>query len=534
MVRGFTGRLAAYAVLAATMGGAAAMAQAPKNGGVLRIYQRDNPASASIHEEATYSTNVPFMSLFNNLVMFRQDVPQNDASSIVGDLAASWAWSADNLSLTFKLRDGVKWHDGKPFSAADVKCTFDMVREKATEKFRKNPRKLWYQNVADITTSGANEVTFLLERPQPSLLSMLASGYSPVYPCHANAAQQRTKPIGTGPFKLVEFKQSELIRVVRNPDYWKPGLPHLDGIDFPVITNRSTAVLAFVAGRIDMTSPNEITVPLLRDIKSQVPNAVCHFGPMNVSQNLIVNREKPPFDNPDIRRAMALSIDRKAFVDILFEGQADTGGSMLPAPSGVWGMPDAMIKDMTGYNPDVAKNRAEGRAIMEKLGYSANNRLKVRVSTRNIPAYRDPAVILIDHLKEIHVEGELDPVETSLWFSKVARKDYSVGLNLTGNAVDDPDQTFYENYACKSERNYSEYCNPDLEKLFEKQSQETDVEKRKKQVWEIDQRIQNDVARPIILHMRGGTCWTPDLKGYTPMVNSSYNGYRFEDLWLNR
>ncbi len=534
MVRGFTGRFAAYAVLAATMGGAAAMAQAPKNGGVLRIYQRDNPASASIHEEATYSTNVPFMSLFNNLVMFRQDVPQNDVSSIVGDLATSWSWSADNLSLTFKLRDGVKWHDGKPFSAADVKCTFDMVRDKSTEKFRKNPRKLWYQNVADITTSGANEVTFRLERPQPSLLSMLASGYSPVYPCHATAAQQRTKPIGTGPFKLVEFKQNELIRVVRNPDYWKPGLPHLDGIDFPVITNRSTAMLAFMAGRIDMTSPNEITVPLLRDIKSQVPNAVCQFGPMNVGQNLIVNREKPPFDNPDIRRAMALSIDRKAFVDILFEGQADIGGSMLPAPEGVWGMPDAMIKEMTGYNPDIAKNRAEGRAIMEKLGYSASNRLKVRVSTRNIPAYRDPAVILIDHLKEIHVEGELDPVETSLWFSKVARKDYSVGLNLTGNAVDDPDQTFYENYACKSERNYSEYCNPELEKLFDKQSQETDVEKRKKLVWEIDQRIQNDVARPIILHMRGGTCWTPDLKGYTPMVNSSYNGYRFEDLWLNR
>jgi peptide/nickel transport system substrate-binding protein len=533
-IRGPLGRLAAYAVLAATMGGAAALAQTPKNGGVLRIYQRDNPASASIHEEATYSTNVPFMSLFNNLVMFRQDVPQNDASSIVGDLATSWSWSADNLSLTFKLRDGVKWHDGKPFSAADVKCTFDMVREKSAEKFRKNPRKLWYQNVADITTSGANEVTFRLERPQPSLLSMLASGYSPVYPCHANAAQQRTKPIGTGPFKLVEFKQNELIRVVRNPDYWKPGLPHLDGIDFPVITNRSTAMLAFMAGRIDMTSPNEITVPLLRDIKSQVPNAVCHFGPMNVSQNLIVNREKPPFDNPDIRRAMALSIDRKAFVDILFEGQADIGGSMLPAAEGVWGMPDAMIKEMTGYNPDVAKNRAEGRAIMEKLGYNANNRLKVRVSTRNIPAYRDPAVILIDHLKEIHVEGELDPVETSLWFSKVARKDYAVGLNLTGNAVDDPDQTFYENYACKSERNYSEYCNPELEKLFDKQSQETDVEKRKKLVWEIDQRIQNDVARPIILHMRGGTCWTPDLKGYTPMVNSSYNGYRFEDLWLSR
>ena len=125
-------------------------------------------------------------------------------------------------------------------------------------------------------------------------------------------------------------------------------------------------------------------------------------------------------------------------------------------------------------------------------------------------------------------------METSLWFSKVARKDYAVGLNLTGNAVDDPDQTFYENYACKSERNYSEYCNPELEKAFDAQSSEIDVEKRKKMVWAIDQQIQNDVARPIIYHIRAGTCWQPNLQGFTPMVNSGYNGYRFEDIWLKK
>ena len=512
----------------------AASAQQPKSGGVMRIYQRDNPASASIHEEATFSTNIPFMSVFNNLVIYNQHVPQNSDASIVPELATSWAWSPDNLRLTFKLRDGVKWHDGKPFTAADVKCTFDLIQERGTEKLRKNPRKLWYQNVAEVSTNGANEVTFRLNRPQPSLLSLLASGYTPMYPCHASPAQQRTKPIGTGPFKFVEFKQNELIRLVKNPDYWKPGRPYLDAIELPIVTNRATAILAFMAGRFDMTFPTEVTVPLLRDIKEQMPDAICHFGPINVSQNLIVNREKAPFDNADIRRAMALAIDRKAFVDIMFEGQADIGGSMLPAPEGVWGMPEPTIRQMLGYNPDIEKNRADARAIMENLGYGPDNMLKVKVSTRNIPAYRDPAVILIDHLRTIHIEGELEPVDTSLWFSKVARKDYAVGLNLTGNAVDDPDQTFYENYACRSERNYSEYCNPALEKLFDQQSAEIDKEKRRKLVWEIDQQIQNDVARPIILHIRGGTCWSPAVRGFTPMVNSSYNGYRFEDLWLNR
>ena len=529
-------RLAAIfaAPLAALMLAGAAGAQTPKSGGTLRIQQRDSPASASIHEEATFSTNMPFMGVYNNLVIYKQDVPQNNPETIEPELATSWAWSPDNLRLTFKLREGVKWHDGKPFTAKDVVCTFDLIQERGTDRLRKNPRKTWYANVAEVVANGDYEVTFRLNRPQPSILSMLASGYSPMYPCHVNAAQMRTKPIGTGPFKFVEFKQNEMIRLARNPNYWKPGRPYLDAIELPIMTNRSTAVLAFIAGKLDMTFPTEISPPIMRDIQAQAPKAICYYGPTNVSTNLIVNRSRPPFDNADIRKAMALTIDRKSFVDILFEGKADIGGSMLPATAGIWGMPDDMVRAMVGYGPDIAKNRAEARAIMEKLGYGPNNRLKVKVSTRNIAQYRDPAVILIDHLKEIYIDGELEPVETSQWFSKVARQDYSVGLNLTGNAIDDPDQAFYENYSCKSERNYSQYCNPELEARFDQQSVETNADKRRKMVWQIDQQIQNDIARPIIFHGQAGTCWSPDLHGYVPMLNSSYNGYRFEGLWLDR
>ena len=528
-------RAAAMALpLAAIALSGAAAAQEPKQGGTLRIQHRDSPASASVHEEATVSTNMPFMAMFNNLVIFKQDVPQNSPASIVPELATSWTWSADNLRLTFKLREGVKWHDGKPFTAKDVVCTFDLIQERGTDRLRKNPRKSWYANVTEVTANGDYEVTLRMNRPQPSILSMLASGYSPMYPCHVNAAQQRTKPIGTGPFRFVEFRLNEVIRLARNPDYWKPGRPYVDAIEMPIIANRSTAVLAFIAGRLDMTFPTEMTVPLMRDVQAQSPKAVCHFGPTNVSFNLIVNRERAPFDNADLRRAMALTIDRKAFVDILFEGKADIGGALLPAPAGIWGMPDDMVRTMLGYDPDIAKNRAAARAIMEKLGYGANNRLKIKVSTRNIAQYRDPAVILIDHLKEIYIDGELEPVETSQWFSKVGRSDYTVGMNLTGNAIDDPDQTFYESFACKSERNYSKYCNPEMEALFDQQSSETDPDKRRRMVWEIDQKLQNDIARPLILHYHAGICWQPEVRGYTPMINSIYNGYRLEDVWLNR
>ena len=531
--RGWKGWLVAVVLLAMAAPGNA-HAQEPKKGGILRIHHRDSPTNASVHESATVSAVVPFMPMFNNLVRFNQHAERNTLETIEPELASSWAWSADNLRLTMKLREGVKWHDGKPFTAKDVVCTFDLLQERGTDRFRSNPRKGWFANVKEVAANGDFEVSFTLGRPQSSLLSMLAAGYTPIYPCHVNAAGMRTKPIGTGPFKFVEFKANEVIRLTRNADYWVPGRPYLDGIEFPIITNRSTAILALIAGKVDMTFPTEMTGPLTRDIKAQMPNAVCYYGPTNVSINLIVNRERAPFDNVDVRRALALTLDRKAFVDILYEGAADIGGAMLPTPAGVWGMPKEMQQTIPGYNPDIAKNRAEGRAIMEKLGYGPNNRLKLKVSTRNIAAFRDPAVIFIDHLKEIYIDGELEPIDTAQWTAKIVRKDYSVGLNLTGSALDDPDQNFFENYACGSERNYSLYCNADLEKLFVQQSGETDIDKRRKLVWEIDRQLQADVARPIVLHTQAGTCWHPDVRGWTPVLNSIYNNYRFEDLSLYR
>jgi peptide/nickel transport system substrate-binding protein len=148
--------------------------------------------------------------------------------------------------------------------------------------------------------------------------------------------------------------------------------------------------------------------------------------------------------------------------------------------------------------------------------------------------YRDPAVILIDQVKDIYIDGELDPVETANWFPKITRKDYQIGVNITGSGVDDPDQQFYENYACGSERNYTGYCNPELQKMFDEQSAEAVREKRMKVVWEIDKKLQEEVARPILYHIRAGTCWQPQVKGITLMVNSIFNGWRLEDAWLDK
>src|SRR4051812_16150983 len=132
----------------------AAPAPAQKSGGVLRMPLGTSPASMSIHEESTIATLGPMMGVFNNLVMFDQHVPQNSIESIVPDLALSWSWSEDGKELTFKLRPGVKWHDGKPFTAKDVKCTWELISGTAAEKFRINPRKAWYRNLEEVITNG--------------------------------------------------------------------------------------------------------------------------------------------------------------------------------------------------------------------------------------------------------------------------------------------------------------------------------------------------------------------------------------------
>jgi len=290
--------------------------------------------------------------------------------------------------------------------------------------------------------------------------------------------------------------------------------------------------LSFIAGESDVYFG--VTIPQLKDVKVEAPGAICEVNTPNVPRNMLVNPTAPPFDNPELRRAMTLSLDRKAFNDIINEGRGKIGGVMQPLPDGLWGMPPEMLARLPGYGADIAKSRADARKVMEKLGYGPDRRLAVTVSTRNVAPYRDPAVILIDQLKQIYIDGDLNPLDTTQWYPMLARKDYKVALNVTETAVDDPDPAFYENYVCGAQRNYTGYCNPEVDKLVDRQSAETDTDKRKELVWQIERKLAEDDARPILFYPAAAYCRKPELKGFVAMVNSIYNNSRFEDVWLQQ
>ena len=229
MMWSLRGLVATGTLLLALLTGNTALAQ--KHGGVLKLPDPGSPANMSMLELLTIQGEMPMMGVFNNLILFDQHKAQVSLDKIVPDLATEWSWSEDGTELTFELRHGVKFHDGKPFTAADVKCTWDLLLDKTSDKLRLNPRKSGYDNLAAVITKGDYEVSFQLKRPQPAFPMLLAGGFSVIYPCHLSATQMRQHPIGTGPFKFVEFKPNESIKVTKNSDYWKPDRPYLDGIE---------------------------------------------------------------------------------------------------------------------------------------------------------------------------------------------------------------------------------------------------------------------------------------------------------------
>ena len=524
---------AALAWLAALLS-APAPAAAQKHGGTLRVSNQANPSSLSIHEEASITVVQSIMAVYSNLVIFDPTKARNTPDAIVPELAESWAWDATGTKLTFKLRSGVKWHDGRPFGPKDVQCTWHRLIDKEPGFFRKNPRRIWYENLREVTIEGGSEVTFHLTRPQPALLSMLASGMSPVYPCHVSARDMRVKPIGTGPFRFVEFKSNEMVRLERNPDYWKKGFPYLDGIEQRVIPNRSTRMLALRVGELDMTSPGDVTVPTLKELKADSPNIHCQLGPTNVSSNVLINTAKAPFDNPKVRLAVMLGLDRQGFIDIMSHGASRISGVMMAAPEGLWGMPPEVLATLPGYAGTLEERQAEARRIMTELGYGPSNRLKIKLSTRDFTSYKEPAVILVDQLNKVFFDAELEIIESTIWFGRAGRQEFAIAFNLSGVAIDDPDVTIGENFSCKSENNFSKYCNPKVDDMIAAQSAERDVEQRRKLVWQIERVLAEEIARPIISHGFAAQCWHPHVKGYVRQENSIYNQWRLEALWLDK
>ena len=520
-------------LVALALAGPAAVAQTPKKGGVLTSVLIEDPPGLLIHESATVSNVWPMSPCYSNLVYFNPAKALESVDTVIPELAEKWSWQDNYRNLVLFLRKNVKWHDGKPFTSRDVKYTFDVVREApdAPAKLRLSARKDWYANVEAIEAADPYTVVFRLKRPQPSLLLMLASGYSPVYPAHVPLNELRQKCVGTGPFKQKEYARGQWIDLERNPDYFVPGRPYLDGIRYLVIGERGTRLAALQAGRVEAFVPLEMTKAMAETAKKTAPSLVISDVGQNGSDNVILNHKRPPFDNREVRRAISLAMDRTAYVQGVRHNGAVVGAALMPKPLGFWGLVDADLKTLPGYRG--AADKVEAKRLLAAAGYGPGKPLRFELVTRTIPIYLDVASFVADQLHQVGVEVTIKQVDSGAWFPALARREYQIGANLTAGGFDDPDAYLFENYKCGSSRNYTDYCSEEMDKLIDQQSQELDRAKRFRIVTDIQKKLENDVARPMLGWRKEYFAHWPHVKGLVAH-NSLYNYGRMQDVWLDK
>ena len=509
--------------------------QAPRSGGWLTLRLREDlPQGFAIHESATISTMWPAMPCFSNLVLFDPLKPTHSADTIVGELAERWAWQENYRKLVFFLRRDVRWHDGQPFSAKDVKYTFDLVRElpEAAAKLRLNARREWYANVEAVDAVDPQTVVFRLKRPQPSLLLMLASGFTPIYAAHVPPASYRTGCVGTGPFKVKDWRKGEFVEYVKNPDYFVKGRPYLDGLRYLIIAERGTATAALQAGRVEVAFPGETPKPIADQLKKGAQQLVVTQVNAGVLDHLTINSRKPPFDNVTVRQALSRTIDRRALIAAVYQGAAVLGASMMPSPYGVWGILETNLRTLPGYG-EAGHEQAKARTLLAEAGFGPNKPLKVEVLTRRLPAFVDISAFVIGELRRVGIDASLRQVDTPQWGPLQTRGAFELGVDRNGVEPDDPDANFYEYFGCGSPRNYTGFCSEEMTRLFDQQSQELDQRKRMALVQEIQRKLEEAAVRPVLLwRLDYFTVW-PYVKNLVPH-HSIYSWGRMQEVWRDK
>jgi len=266
--------------------------------------------------------------------------------------------------------------------------------------------------------------------------------------------------------------------------------------------------------------------------KSVTPALVISEIGQNGSDNVLINHKRAPFDNPLVRKAVNLALDRRSYVKSVRQDGAVIGAALMPRPMGFWGLGEPDLRTLAGYR-DPARDKAEAKRLLAEAGYGPGKPLRLEMVTRTSPIYVDLASYAVDQLRLVGVEATIKQLDTSAWFPALARREFQIAANLTAGGFDDPDAYLVENYKCGSSRNYTDYCNEAMDRQIEAQSQELDRTKRLKMVADIQRTLEAEVARPMLGWRKEYFARYPYVKNLVPH-NALYNYGRMQEVWLDK
>ena len=499
----------------------------PRRGGILNAALAGDPPSLDMHQEQTFMVAQPLGPVYNNLIVFDpHNYPQ-----IIGDLAKSWTVSGDYLTYTFMLHEGVKFHDGSELTSADVKASWD--RMVFPPEGVVSPRRSNYPMIKSIEAPEPLTVVFRLHHPSPSFLTSLAHPANFIYAkkyLDGDVHYYKNNAVGTGPFKLKNYVHGSLIELERNPNYWKKGLPYLDGIKYFIIRDDGARAKAIRAGRVDVElrflPPGEV-----EGIQAQMGDKVVVATPKSIGNfGVTFNVDKKPFDDERVRKALSLALDRADMAKTLAPlTNLDTVGGLMH-PDSPWALSPEELQEMPGFGKDHEANMREAKRLLAEAGYP--NGFKTVLTNRNVKLpYIDLAVYVISEWKKIGVEAEHKVEESATWSKSRVARDFEVLIDPYGSAtVGDPDEML-DKFVTGASENWGRFSDPVVDKLYEQQAREMDPQKRIALVKQIDKRILEKVWRIQGLWNSRLEVRSAKIRNYTPQP-SHWMNRRFEDVWL--
>jgi peptide/nickel transport system substrate-binding protein len=468
--------LVALVVLLSTTGQPLAE-EKPQYGGVLTWLEYADPARLDFHSESPLSVLQAVAGIYSGLLQYGPDDPDQWGP----DLAERWEISADGLEYTFHLRHGVKWHDGEPFTAADVKASLDRV---TSPDFR-SPRCGTMLKPMVERTDIVNEHTIKVrvKFATPIFLPTLASAWCRIVPKHIlDRDGDLTQPksvIGTGPFKFKRYVRGNVIEWERNKDYYNPKLPYLDGVKQFVLKERATQVAAAKAGQIMLWN---VGPPMRKGEGEEVrqargDTAEVFLWPTGAIGVVYMHHEKPPFDNPEVRRAIYLAVDRQEIFARAYEGSGTPCVFLDPQLYPEYALPLEEVQQGLGCRQPKEADIAEAKRLIDK---HVPGGFDLDVVVRALgPFYTDPAQLIVQQLRAIGIRGTLRTMESAAGFAAYARGDFHF-IGGQGTLVNSPDvhDPFAFIFQSKGGRNYSHYHDAKIDELIERGLRETDQSKR--------------------------------------------------------
>jgi len=499
-----------------------------KTGGRLALSQAGDPPSFDLHKESTTYTNYVTSMGYNQLLRFDPAVSEESPESVIGDLATDWEISPDGQTFTFHTVQNAAYHDGTPFTAADVKASYERQLN-PPEQLVNPPRGAQIQWIDNMETPDDYTLVVNMSRPVSALsvLPIFAQSWMAIYSKKDidGGMDFRQETNGTGPYRMVSYDQGAKVTYDKNPDYFVEGQPYVDGVDIYVVPDASTQLANFQAGQLHVYAPNLESLNTIQStLGDQVRTAYVQsygFATMNYG-----NRE--PWTDDRVRQAIAMAHDKQSGIDVLVFGEGRFGGYM--SGGGYWSLSDDELGQVAGYEPFSDATVGEARKLLDAAGVPAQ--MDATILTRQGVSYENLSLYVQDQLARVGINASLDIQETASAYDLLAKRDFDLAPWSHAYAVDDPDAVFAEFYTTGSPRNYSQISTPEIDDLYLQQSQEQDPETRRELVKEL-QRVAMPQHGKTIFYWSNGreTIWNY-VNDYTPHT-STYNNRRWQEVWLD-